>query len=89
MIEADESDGSLVRYAPWAGVVLNLGLDHKEPAVIMEMFRTFAGRAGRLVVGADERLDELGGDRFGAYRLEVILDVYRDSRFRKVDQVPH
>ncbi|MCP4570852.1 MAG: hypothetical protein GY838_00725 [bacterium] len=65
VIEADESDGSLVRYRPWLGLVLNLGLDHKEPAVIMDMFRVFRDRAGALVTGADEVLDELGGDRFG------------------------
>ena len=37
IIEADESDGSVVRYQPWAGVVLNLGLDHKEPAEVLEL----------------------------------------------------
>ena len=72
VIEADESDGSLVRYAPWLGVVLNLGLDHKEPAEIMAMFRTFGERtSGPLVVGNDEALDELAGPdtlRFGSLR---------------------
>jgi UDP-N-acetylmuramate--alanine ligase len=69
VIEADESDGSLVRYAPWLGVVLNLGLDHKSPAEVMEMFRTFVGQTtGPLVLGADSALDELAGPdtlRFG------------------------
>jgi len=67
VIEADESDGSLVRYEPHLGVVLNLGLDHKEPAVVLDMFHTFRDRAGELVTGADEVLDEIaaGGDRFG------------------------
>ena len=37
----DESDGSVVRYHPWAGVVLNLGLDHKSPAEVLDMFQTF------------------------------------------------
>ena len=41
VIEADESDGSLIRYHPWAGLILNLGLDHKPPAEIMAMFTTF------------------------------------------------
>ncbi len=69
VIEADESDGSLVRYAPWLGVVLNLGLDHKEPAEVMDMFRTFGDHTtGPLVLGADAVLDELAGPdalRFG------------------------
>ena len=30
VVEADESDGSLVRYAPAIGVILNLQRDHKE-----------------------------------------------------------
>ncbi|MBD3220407.1 hypothetical protein GF314_04120 [bacterium] len=52
VIEADESDGTLVRYHPWAGVVLNLGRDHKEPAEIAEMFSRFRLQcAGPLIVG--------------------------------------
>jgi len=68
VIEADESDGSLVRYRPWAGVILNLGLDHKAPAEIMAMFRTFRENVtGPLVVGADANLAELaaGKEVFG------------------------
>lgn len=60
VIEADESDGSLTRYHPWAGVVLNLGRDHKEPAEIAEMFTTFRLQcSGPLVVGDDANLDFL------------------------------
>ncbi len=68
VIEADESDGSVVRYHPWAGVVLNLGRDHKEPAEIAAMFTTFRlNCVGPLVVGEDENLDFLrpGAVTFG------------------------
>lgn len=68
VIEADESDGSLIRYKPWAGVILNLGLDHKTPAEIMTMFRTFRENvAGPLLVSAEANLEELteGADLFG------------------------
>ncbi|MBE0565943.1 MAG: hypothetical protein IH621_08310, partial [Krumholzibacteria bacterium] len=68
VIEADESDGSLVRYHPWCGVVLNLGLDHKAPAEVLAMFRTFReSTAGPFVLGADANLDGLadGAVRFG------------------------
>ncbi len=52
VVEADESDGSVVRYHPWAGVVLNLGRDHKEPAEIAEMFTTFRlNCSGPLIIG--------------------------------------
>jgi len=60
VIEADESDGTVVNYHPWAGVVLNLGRDHKEPAEIAEMFTTFRlNCAGPLIVGEDANLDFL------------------------------
>jgi UDP-N-acetylmuramate--alanine ligase len=57
VFEADESDGSLVNYAAWCGVVLNLQRDHKEPAEVAEMFRVFRGRLrGPLVRGDDPAL---------------------------------
>jgi len=68
VIEADESDGTVVNYHPWAGVVLNLGRDHKEPAEIAEMFTTFRlNCAGPLIVGEDRNLDFLrpGSVTFG------------------------
>ncbi len=59
VIEADESDGSVVRYTPWTGVVLNLGLDHKQPEEIMAMFRTFKNNTtGPFLVGAQDSLAE-------------------------------
>jgi len=68
VIEADESDGSLVRYHPWAGLILNLGLDHKAPEEVMTMFRTFKDNViGPLMVGADANLASLtvGAEVFG------------------------
>ena len=53
VIEADESDGSLVRYKPWLGVLLNVGKDHKEIPVLMQMFRTFRSNCARFVVNGD------------------------------------
>jgi len=66
-VEADESDGSLVRYHPWCGLVLNLQRDHKEPAEVAEMFRVFRGQVdGPVVAGEDANLDFLHADtRFG------------------------
>lgn len=69
VVEADESDGSLVRYEPWLGVVLNLGLDHKQPDEILAMFRTFRARTrGPFVAACDEALADLhaGAVLFGA-----------------------
>ena len=68
VVEADESDGSLVRYAPAVGVILNLQRDHKEMAEVAAMFAVLRARSREaLVVGEDENLDALAGGalRFG------------------------
>ena len=68
VIEADESDGSLVRYQPAVGVILNLQRDHKEMIEVEAMFATLRARAREtLVVGDDPNLDALAGGalRFG------------------------
>ncbi len=54
VVEADESDGSVVRYAPAVGVVLNLQRDHKETSEVAAMFETFRRRTrGTFIVGED------------------------------------
>ena len=68
VVEADESDGSLVRYAPSIGVILNLQRDHKEMTEVAAMFATLRARAREgLVVGDAENLDPFAGGalRFG------------------------
>lgn len=50
VVEADESDGSLVRYEPAVGVVLNLQRDHREMDEVAAMFATFAARTRETVV---------------------------------------
>ncbi|MGZ8400457.1 MAG: L,D-transpeptidase family protein [Methyloceanibacter sp.] len=69
VVEADESDGSLVRYAPSIGVILNLQRDHKEMTEVAAMFATLRARAREgLVVGDAENLDAFAGGalRFGS-----------------------
>jgi UDP-N-acetylmuramate--alanine ligase len=68
VVEADESDGSLVRYAPAVGVILNLQRDHKEMEEVAAMFAVLRARSREaLVVGEDGNLDALAGGavRFG------------------------
>jgi UDP-N-acetylmuramate--alanine ligase len=50
VVEADESDGSLVAYEPSIAVVLNLQKDHKEPAEVFEMLRIFERRTRETLV---------------------------------------
>ncbi|GGY47741.1 Mur ligase family protein [Parvularcula lutaonensis] len=51
--EVDESDGSIARYNPSVGVILNVSEDHKPMAELKELFGGFAQRSGRVVLGID------------------------------------
>ncbi|MCU0609321.1 MAG: L,D-transpeptidase family protein [Chitinispirillaceae bacterium] len=54
VVEADESDGTLVKYSPDAGVILNISKDHKSIDETESLFRTFAARSGWAAVNADD-----------------------------------
>lgn len=41
LIEADESDGTLVKYKPEIGLLLSIDKDHKELSELVEIFQTF------------------------------------------------
>jgi UDP-N-acetylmuramate--alanine ligase len=50
VIEADESDGSIIQYKPEVGLLLNIDKDHKEVDVLMEVFKTFKQNSKKFVV---------------------------------------
>ncbi len=50
LIEADESDGSLIKYAPELGVILNVEKDHKEVAELIPLFVRFRDQTARRVI---------------------------------------
>jgi UDP-N-acetylmuramate--alanine ligase len=50
VIEADESDGSIVQYKPEIGLLLNVEKDHKEMEVLMEVFGIFKNNSRRFIV---------------------------------------
>jgi UDP-N-acetylmuramate--alanine ligase len=50
VIEADESDGSIVQYKPAIGVLLNVDKDHKEISVLMDVFNTFKENSATFIV---------------------------------------
>lgn len=57
VIEADESDGSIVNYCPEIGVVLNIDRDHKEFDELMQLFSTFrAHTRGKFIINHDHAL---------------------------------
>jgi UDP-N-acetylmuramate--alanine ligase len=54
VVEADESDGTLVKYEPYASVVLNLSKDHKPEEEVLEMFRRLISQSTWSAVNADD-----------------------------------
>jgi UDP-N-acetylmuramate--alanine ligase len=50
VIEADESDGSIIQYQPEVGLLLNVDKDHKEIEVLMEIFATFKNNTKQLFI---------------------------------------
>ncbi len=48
VIEADESDGSIVQYHPEIGLLLNIDKDHKEMDALMDIFSVFKKNTTRL-----------------------------------------
>ncbi|MEI6946858.1 Mur ligase domain-containing protein [Paraflavisolibacter sp. H34] len=56
VIEADESDGSIVQYRPEVGLLLNVDKDHKELDVLMDIFGTFKANSARFVVNRSHPL---------------------------------
>ncbi len=57
VIEADESDGSIVNYHPEVGLLLNIDKDHKEIADLQQIFQIFKEHTKKLfVVNASHEL---------------------------------
>ena len=50
VIEADESDGSIVNYHPEVGLLLNIDKDHKEIDELISIFQVFKAHTKRLFV---------------------------------------
>jgi len=75
VIEADESDGSVVRYHPALGVILNLQRDHKEMAAVAELFHTFRAqlREGAVVGEAANLRDFAAGATVFGFAVEATL----------------
>jgi len=56
VIEADESDGSIIYYKPEIGLLLNVDKDHKEIDSLMEIFTTFKNNSKKFVVNQSHPL---------------------------------
>lgn len=54
VIETDESDGTIVKYRPQIGLILNIDRDHKPIEELMPLFQTFADHTQKtLIVNLD------------------------------------
>lgn len=56
VIEADESDGTLVKYHPYISVLLNVSKDHKPIPELMELFRALKEHTTIPIVNNDDPL---------------------------------
>ncbi len=54
VVEADESDGSLVKYRPEVAVLLNVSKDHKTVEEIKTLFETLAAQSSWTALNADD-----------------------------------
>ncbi len=54
VVEADESDGTLVKYCPEAAVILNVSKDHKSVDEITKLFETLISHAPWTASNADD-----------------------------------
>lgn len=58
VIEADESDGSIIQYKPEIGLLLNVDKDHQEVDELMGMFETFKNNSKKFVVNQSHPLSK-------------------------------
>lgn len=66
VIEADESDGSIVKYRPWISVVTNVSRDHKPLEDLQQLFSDFLNNT------ADDGLRLVCADDANAMRLKAM-----------------
>lgn len=82
--EADESDGTLVKYSPYAGVILNISKDHKEISQLMPVFNEFSSKCKTVFLNEDdEYVKELPGNKifFSLKKIENLKMTFSGSEF--------
>jgi UDP-N-acetylmuramate--alanine ligase len=73
VIEADESDGSIVQYHAEIGLLLNVDKDHKEIDVLMEIFKTVQQNSRHFIVNRSHQLA-------GSLSVDARVDFAADKR---------
>lgn len=75
VIEADESDGSIVQYKPEIGLLLNVDKDHQEIDELMSLFGTFRNNSKKFVVNQSHPLSrQLSQDKKHDFSTDAAVD---------------
>jgi UDP-N-acetylmuramate--alanine ligase len=86
VIEADESDGSIVQYKPEIGLLLNVDKDHKEIEVLIEVFETFKSNSRKFIVNRSHPLAaKLSKDKSIDFSIDGTDAGYKADDFRQKD----
>ena len=79
VIEADESDGSIVNYKPQISVITSISKDHKTIDELSALFRTFANNTmGELIINSDclnIKAAEINHKKITTYGIESDADI--------------
>ena len=80
VIEADESDGTVVNYHPEISLLLNISKDHKEISEVQEML-TIAAKQSKIVIknGEDTYLKAIKGITFGLTASSMIYPTQKST----------
>ncbi len=90
VIEADESDGTLVKYHPEVGVMLNLDKDHKEMSELHQIFATFKNNVKQVLIVNAGHAETAPYSQDAAYDFGYAAGVgYRMSGFRQTAAAIH
>ena len=79
VIEADESDKSLLNYVPDTALILNIGTDHYSREELAEVFLKFANSARSCVVMELAAFEEIGPEKFPAGKMIVLFSGEADA----------
>ncbi|MEP6465537.1 MAG: Mur ligase family protein, partial [Parafilimonas sp.] len=55
IIEADESDGSIIQYKPEIGILLNVDKDHKDLPELMQLFEQFKNNSKTFIINQNNK----------------------------------
>ncbi len=96
VVEADESDGTLVKYRPEAAVILNVSKDHKTTEEIAALFATLASRSAWVASNADDPVlcslpaqERFGRHASASWRPDEIELLPTSLRLMRGDRVFH